>query len=138
MSKSLNNLKTQKNSTFTDVSDGFQGFQDLANVLQKYSDNVENFTDTLEIGAKEFVNDLLKLPKPISKIRKAGYTHLINSFCYEKNKDEVVVGWGKYYGRMLEQGTEKMNAREHFYPVWDKNKEKYYKTMLTKLDKKTW
>ena len=36
----------------------------------------------LEAGAKEFVDDLLKLPKPISKIRKAGYTHLINCFSY--------------------------------------------------------
>ena len=31
-----------------------------------------------------------------------------------------------------------MKANEHVYPLWNKNKEKYYKTMLTKLDIKTW
>lgn len=112
---------------------GYSGFEALSEILEKYADKVDNFVDILEVGAKEFVNDLLKLPKPISKIRKAGYTHLINSFSYRKNKDEIEVGWGKYYGPMLEHGTNKMNAKPHVYPLWDKNKEKYYKTMLTKL-----
>ena len=51
--------------------------------------NVENPTDILEVGAKEFVNDLLKLTKPMSQIRKSGYTHLIDSFAYRVKKDEV-------------------------------------------------
>ncbi len=89
--------------------------------------------DVLELGAKEFVSDLLKLPKPISNIRKAGYTHLINSFAYRKKDKEVEAGWGKYYGPMVENGTEKMDANPHVYPLWDKNKERYYKTMITKL-----
>ncbi len=84
------------------------------------------------------MSDLLKLPKPISKIRKAGYTHLIHCFAYRKTKKEVEAGWGKYYGPMVEKGTERMDAREHMYPLWDKNKEKYYKIMLTKLGIKTW
>jgi hypothetical protein len=92
----------------------------------------------LEAGAKEFVDDLLKLPKPISKIRKAGYTHLINCFSYRNKKNEIEAGWGKYYGPMVEHGTEKMDAQPHLYPLWDKNKEKYYKTMLTKLGIQTW
>ena len=29
-------------------------------------------------------------------------------------------------------------SHPHVYPLWDKNKEKYYKTMLTKLGIKTW
>lgn len=117
---------------------GYDGFQDLAEIIEKYAKNVDNVIDVLETGAKEFVNDLLKLPKPISKIRKAGYTHLIDSFAYRKKNDEIEVGWGKYYGPMVEHGTIKMSAREHVYPLWDKNKEKYYKTMLTKLGIKTW
>lgn len=117
---------------------GYDAFQDLAEIIEKYAKNVDNVIDVLESGAKEFVNDLLKLPKPISKIRKAGYTHLIDSFTYRKENDEVEVGWGKYYGPMLEHGTVKMNAREHMYPLWDKNKEKYYKTMITKLGLQTW
>jgi len=26
-----------------------------------------------------------------------------------------------------------MDANPHLYPLWDKNKEKYYKTMLTEI-----
>ena len=117
---------------------GFDGFQDLANIIEGYIKNVENPTEVLLVGAKEFVNDLLKLPKPISKIRKAGYTHLINTFAYREKKDEIEVGWGKYYGPMVEHGTKKMDEQPHVYPLWDKNKEKYYKSMLTKLGLKTW
>lgn len=112
---------------------GYDGFQDLADIIEYYAKGADNFIDVLEVGAKEFVNDLLKLPKPMSKIRKTGYTHLIRSFAYKKRKDEVEVGWGKYYGPMVEHGTKKMDENPHVYPLWDKNKEKYYKTMLTKL-----
>lgn len=131
--KSLNNLNRQKNSEFTDIADGFSGFQALTEVLEKYIKNTENVTEVFEIGAKDFVNDLKKLPRPISKIRKAGYTHLIDSFAYESHDKETVVGWGKYYGPMVEKGTKNMSAREHMYPLWDKNKEKYYKKMVSAI-----
>lgn len=117
---------------------GYDGFQDLADVIEGYMKNVENPVNILLIGAKEFVSDLLKLPKPISKIRKAGYTHLVSSFAYKVKKDEVEVGWGKYYGPMVEHGTTKMDEQPHVYPLWDKNKGKYYKSMLTKLGLQTW
>lgn len=116
----------------------YSGFEAMSEILEKYIDGAGNAVDILEIGAKEFVNDLLKLPKPISKIRKSGYTHLIKCFAYKKKSKEVEAGWGKYYGPMLEHGTVKMNAQEHLYPVWDRNKEKYYKKMLTKMKIKTW
>ncbi len=116
----------------------YDGFQDLADIIQYYAKGAENATEGIEEGAKQFVNDLLKLPKPISKIRKAGYTHLINSFAYRNNKKEIEVGWGKYYGPMVEHGTVNMDANPHVYPLWDRNREKYYKTMLTKLGIKTW
>lgn len=109
---------------------GYDGFEAMSEILEKYIDGASNAVDILEVGAKEFVNDLLKLPKPISKIRKSGYTHLIKCFAYKKKNKEVEVGWGKYYGPMLEHGTTKMNAQEHLYPVWDRNKEKYYKKCL--------
>lgn len=112
---------------------GYDGFQELSDMLEKYIVNTDNVIDVLEAGAKQFVNDLLKLPKPMSKIRKAGYTHLVNSFSYRKKNNEIEAGWGKYYGPMVENGTVKMNARPHLYPLWEKNKEKYYKTMITKL-----
>ena len=117
---------------------GYSGFETMFEILEKYMDGADNAVDILEVGAKEFVSDLLKLPKPISKIRKSGYTHLIKCFAYKKKNKEVEAGWGKYYGPMLEHGTVKMNAQEHLYPVWDRNKEKYYKKMLTKMKIKTW
>jgi hypothetical protein len=117
---------------------GYSGFEAMSEILEKYIDGADNAVDVLETGAKEFVGDLLKLPKPISKIRKSGYTHLIKCFAYKKKNKEVEAGWGKYYGPMLEHGTVKMNAQEHLFPVWDRNKEKYYKKMLTKLGIKTW
>lgn len=112
---------------------GYDGFQDLADMLEGYMKNIENPTDVLLAGAKEFVSDLLKLTKPMSQIRKAGYTHLIDSFAYRENKKQVEVGWGKYYGPMVEKGTNKMRGQPHVYPLWNKNNEKYYKTMLNKL-----
>ncbi len=117
---------------------GYDGFQDLADIIEHYVKGAEDAMIGIEEGAKQFVNDLLKLPKPISKIRKAGYTHLINSFAYRNKKTEIETGWGKYYGPMVEHGTENMDANPHVYPLWDRNKEKYYKTMLTKLGIKTW
>ena len=117
---------------------GYEGFQDLADIIEYYAKGADNFIEVLEVGAKEFVNDLLKLPKPMSKIRKAGYTHLVRSFAYRKRKNEIEIGWGKYYGPMVEHGTNKMDENPHVYPLWDKNKEKYYKTMLTKLGLQTW
>lgn len=116
----------------------YSGFQDLANVLNGYMKNIENPNEILLVGAKEFVDDLLKLPRPISRIRKSGYVHLIDSFAYKEKKKEIEVGWGKYYGPMVEHGTRKMSENPHVYPLWDKNKEKYYKKMLTKLGLKTW
>lgn len=111
----------------------FEGFQDLENILENYADKANNFVDVLETGAKEFVNDLMRLPKPMSKVRKAGYTHLVRSFAYKRKKNEIEVGWGKYYGPMVEHGTKKMDENPHVYPLWNKNKEKYYKNMLAKL-----
>lgn len=115
-------------------NDFYSGFDDLSKDIESYLKNVENVQDVLEVGAKEFTKDLLKLAKPKSQIRKSGYTHLVDSFAYRKAKDkEVEVGWGKHYGRFVEQGTMKMRARPHLKPTWDRNKEKYYRTMLKKL-----
>ena len=113
--------------------DTFKGFEELQQELFEIIDNVEDPISILEEGAEEFVNDLLKLPKPYSKIHASGYTHLVDTFCYEKKQNEVVVGWGKYYGRILEDGSVKTKAQPHLAPVFEKNKEKYYQTMINKI-----
>ena len=55
---------------------------------------------------------------------------MIDTFNYRKTKKDIEVGWGKYYGRMVEDGTKKSKAKPHMYPTLKKNKEKYYKKML--------
>ena len=95
--------------------DFYKGFNELGKDLEDYLKSVENVQDVLEVGAKDFVKDLLKLAKPKSRIRKSGYTHLIDTFAYRKAKNkEVEVGWGEYYGRFVEYGTRKMGARTHY------------------------
>lgn len=111
---------------------GYAGFEDLSEELTKYISAAENSTEILLAGAEAVKKDLDKLTKPMSKIRKSGYTHLVDSFAIAEKDKEVVVGWEKYYGRMVERGTEKMYARAHMYPLWEHNEEKYYKIMLEK------
>ena len=111
------------------------GVEDFEKMLKQYAAKAdpENALDAIETGAKEFVNDLLKLPKPRSEVKKPGYTHLINTFAMERARGEIKVGWGKYYGPMVERGTKKMAARAHLKPLFEQNKEKYYRnfSMLT-------
>lgn len=111
------------------------GMEDFEEMLKQYAAKAdpENALDVIETGAKEFVNDLLKLPKPRSEVKKPGYTHLINTFAMERARDEIKVGWGKYYGPMVERGTKKMAARAHLKPLFEQNKEKYYRKMTEKI-----
>lgn len=119
--------------------ESFAGFDELTEILNKYTEKVDerNVQKVLEAGAKEFVSILLKLPKPKSKITSPGYTHLIDTFTYAYNKKgEVEVGWGKYYGPMVDKGTIKMNARPHLSPTWESNKEMIYRTMIEKIERR--
>ena len=111
------------------------GFDDFESLLSEYTKKAskKKVNEALEEGARAFVDDLLKLPKPKSEITKAGYTHLIDSFLCEMRKDEAVVGWGKYYGRMIENGTKRMKAQPHLVPLFNKNKNSYYQVIIKKL-----
>lgn len=114
----------------------FDEILELKAELEDLSKNVENTEIYLEEGAKAFVKDLLKLPKPKSRIKVSGYTHLVNSFTYQKSKyhnGEIEVGWGKYYGMFVEKGTNRMNRQPHFNKTFNNHSSKYYKIMLEKL-----
>ena len=110
-----------------------EGLEELIEELQGYIEKAEKPEDIVEEGVKEFVLDLRKLPKPISTIKKAGYTHLIKTFAYRKKGKEFEVGWGKYYGPMIEYGTKNMKAIAHLRPCFERNKNKYYSTMYRKV-----
>lgn len=116
----------------------FEAELDLQKELEQIIKNVSDTESILIIGAEEFVKDLLKLSKPKSKIKATGYTHLVDSFSYRKSKrhnGEIEVGWGKYYGPMVENGTKLMDSQPHLKPTFNKNKEKYYKSMIDKIYK---
>ena len=110
-------------------------FDSLFNELQDIIKNVETPIKILEVGVKEFVNDLLKLTKPYSKISASDYTHLVDTFSYEIVKNEIEVCWGKYYGRMVEDGTKLTPKEPHLVPLFEKNKEKYYEKMTKEIYK---
>lgn len=108
----------------------FDFYNDLVSDLSGLITKAEKPMKILEIGAKAFTKDLLKLTNPHSRIRKSGYTHLVDSFCYEVAKNEIKVGWKKYYGRMVEEGTRLVNQQPHLKPTFEKNKDKYYTEMI--------
>lgn len=111
------------------MNDEFDGFLDLNNCLEDYIklSDPQSMLDEEEKIAQNFVNDLKKLPRPRSKISKAGYTHLIDTFTYRRTKDDIAVGWGKYYGRMVEDGSVQMKkgGTPHLVPTWNRNSDKY-------------
>lgn len=119
------------NITFDD-----SGMEEFQQMLDGYISRIndQSALDAVEIGAKEFVKDLLKLPKPRSKVTVPGYTHLFDLFAYERTRNNIKVGWGKYYGPMLENGTVKMARKAHLKPLFEQNKETYYKKMIASLD----
>lgn len=112
--------------------EGLDAVEGILNELIKRTEE-QSVLDGIEEGVKEFVKDLLKLPRPKSQISKSGYTHLVDSFAYKRNGKNIEVGWGKYYGPMVENGTINMRANKHLKPLYDTNKEKYKRIMINKI-----
>lgn len=107
-------------------NDEFLGFLDFGEELSEYIKVAENALEELKVTADEFVDDLLKLPKPKSDISKSGYTHLIDTFSSRNTGRDVEVGWGKYYGLMVENGAKQMKkSHPHLKPLWEKNQNVY-------------
>jgi len=116
------------------MNDFDSGFTELSDILKEYEIKSENVLDALKAGAEALVTDLLKLPKPRSKISKPTYTHIIDTFSYRVHENkEIEVGWGKYYGHMLERGTVAMLAKPHIRPTWESNRDRYAQIMLKAL-----
>jgi len=128
-------MTNKKKRDYKDT-DYLVGFYDLQEELKEYLEKAENAVEVLELGASEFVEDLKKLAKPYSKIIAPGYVHLVESFAYKVNakSKDVTVGWGKYYGVLLEHGAVQMGQKQpHLLPTYEKNKDKYQNTMLKAL-----
>ena len=111
---------------------GLDDFQKELNRFLKAAEE-KKVTRVLKHGADAFTSDLLKLPKPRSRIHAAGYTHMVSTFTNRIAGNEVEVGWGKYYGPMVERGTIKMKGQPHLRPTFKSNSQKYYKIMTDEL-----
>lgn len=112
----------------TDTELYTDGFDELERLLKEYEDStsIESVTGVLEKGAAALTKDVRALPKPWSEIHKAGYTHLLNTVAHRRKKNEIEVGWGKYYGPMVENGTRRnKGGTPHIRPTYIKNKKKY-------------
>lgn len=115
------------------------GLEDFENEIRRMAERLASedaALDVMEAGVKEFVRDLRRLPKPRSQINKAGYTHLVDTFTWERTETTIKVGWGKYYGPMLEHGTRKMKAQAHLKPLFERNKVNYYRTMIQEFNRR--
>lgn len=126
------------------MSDLQIGFDEFDRELSQYLDKLEDskVTDVLKTGAEEFKADLGKLASPRSRINKGGYTHILDAFAIKQEDTGWLVGWGKYYGPILEHGwknagsgkSSSHSAIPHFHSCFDQNKEKYYKDMIAKVN----
>ncbi|MBS5324596.1 MAG: hypothetical protein KHY34_13050 [Lachnospiraceae bacterium] len=109
------------------------GFGEFAELLKEFDVNEGEVLNVMEKGARSYIQDVRKLPRPRSRMNAPGYTHLLDTVTYRRNKQEIEIGWGKYYGPMLEHGAMRMTAVPHIGTTFERNKGKYYKTMVQEL-----
>lgn len=109
------------------MSSFLKGFDAFDEVIQEALKNADKAMEAIEDGVRDFVDDVRGLPKPRSEINKVNYTHLLDTITYEKNKNSIEVGWGKYYGPIVE------NMRPHLIPAYEKNREKYMNNIKKKI-----
>lgn len=121
------------------LNTNFEGFEELQQLLIEEARKVdkENLKQALLAGATELASDANKLPKPISRINSPGYTHLLSSISARMMQGGATgaeVGWGKFYGRMVEKGASKMSPRAHLIPLFERNAKNYYQTIVDKIN----
>ena len=113
----------------SELSYEMDGFDSLEKLIAEYEGSADNVMEALETGAENLAADIRALPKPRSETTKPGYTHLMDTVTHKKADNEVEVGWGKYYGPMVERGTRRMGAQSHIQPTYDRNVDKYLEKM---------
>lgn len=109
------------------------GFDGIGRKLSDIIAKIDKKEEAIEDVARDFVGDIRRLPKPKRRISAPGYTHLIDSVSYRKKNGLIEVGWGKYYGPMVEHGSIHSNAKPHLAPTWQQNKEKYIEKLKSKF-----
>ena len=107
-----------------------EGFGDLTRMLSEWTKKASEESAAAVVGAaaEAFVRDVRALPAPRSALGGA-HTHLLDTVTAQRDGKDYLVGWGKYYGPMVERGTRSMQAQPHLLPTWRKNERKYLAIM---------
>ena len=89
----------------------------------------------IESRGMDFSSGMIDIARQESPDIPYDVTHLVRTFSNKINRarKEIEVGWGKYYGPMVEHGTVKMRSREHLKPLYERNADKYSKLMMMKF-----
>ena len=124
------------------MADDFEGFQRLATLLKGYAENANsaNILRAQKAGAEYFCGVMRNRPSPRGRSRD----HMLDSIAYEQDTQQVetVVGWGKFYGRMVESGhraggwaknTQTVTANPHLKPEFNKQKDQIISRMVAVL-----
>jgi hypothetical protein len=124
------------------MADDFEGFQRLANLLEEYSQNANpaNILQAQKAGAEYFCEVMRRKASPRGRSRE----HMLDSVAYDQDarNTETVVGWGKFYGRMVESGhraggwakaSESIAAHPHMKPEFNKQKDQIMSRMVAVL-----
>ena len=111
------------------------GMNEFQKIIQEYQEKFEQsrIEAAMMDGAEQLARDVRALPKPRSQIRSLDTPSTGHRFGQKRKNGEVEVGWGKYYGPMVEAGTLKMNAQPHLRGLFKKDSNKYYNLILQRL-----
>lgn len=117
--------------------EGFDAFDEELQSYLKTCDD-DNVVQILKAGADELISDVRALPSPRSNITKATHTHLLDAVSGKAEGNKYIVGWGVYYGPIVEAGHTtpkgtKVSARAHLRPTLRDNRQKYESAMQKKF-----
>lgn len=118
------------------LDDGYQYMDEITQNALKAMDSA-SLVEILKAGADELVKDVRALPQPRSN--RTGYTHMLDSVTGQEESPKYLVGWGRYYGPIVEAGHKSRSgkmvpARAHLRKTYKDHMEKYQKAMQDKFN----
>lgn len=124
------------------MADDFEGLQRLTALLEGYSKNANaaNILQAQKSGAEYFCEVMRRKTSPRGRSRE----HMLDSITYEQDTQnaETIVGWGKFYGRMVESGhraggwakaSKTVAASPHLKPEFNQQKDQIISRMVAVL-----
>ena len=115
-----------------------EGMGDFIKELSQWAQRVEpgHVAKVTQAAGDALAEDVRALPAPRSSLGGA-HTHLLDTVTWEPGEHgDTLIGWGRYYGRMVESGTRNMQAQPHLLPTWKKNERKYLAIMRDEFQRR--